>query len=370
MPKTVKPDHALFLTTLALVVLGVIMVFSSSAVIAKARYGDAMFFSFRQLLAGSLGLAAMFVIMKVDYHVYRKPAFVFSALAVAVGLCFVVFFLPEVRHTHRWIQLPGFSFQPSEMAKVVLIVFLAYFLEKRKGQINEWTTLIPIGVIVGILAGLVVLQKDLGTALALMITAVVLLYVSGLNMKWIGIATLFAVPIGAIAFYFLVFLEPFRWKRILTFLNPDADPLGSGFQIRQSLTAVGTGGLHGLGYGEGVQKLFYLPDAHTDFIFAVIGEELGLIGTVTVLLLFGLFLWRGLRASVSAPDLFGFYLALGITMTVCVQAFINMSVVLGMVPNKGIPLPFLSYGGSSFVVMLVSVGILLNVSLQSRRVGP
>jgi len=370
MPRTLKPDHALFLTTLALVVLGVIMVFSSSAVIAKARYGDATFFSFRQLMAGSLGLAAMFVLMKVDYHVYKKPAFVFSALALVVGLCLFVFFLPATRNTHRWIQLPGLSFQPSELAKLVLIVFLAYFLERRKGRINEFFTLAPVGVIVGLLAGLIVLQKDLGTALALVMTTTVLMYVSGLNMKWIGIGTLFAIPLGSIAFYFLVFLEDFRWKRILAFVNPEADPLGYGFQILQSLTAVGTGGLSGLGYMEGRQKLFYLPDAHTDFIFAVIGEELGLIGTITVLLLFGLFLWRGLRASMNAPDLFGFYLALGITMTICVQAFINMSVVLGIVPNKGIPLPFLSYGGSSFVVMLISVGILLNVSLQSRRVGP
>jgi cell division protein FtsW len=312
----------------------------------------------------------MFVIMKVDYHVFRKPAFVFSMLAVVVGLCLFVFFLPATGNTHRWIRLPGLSFQPSELAKLGLIVFLAYFLEKRKGQINERLTLVPVGVIVGLLAALIVLQKDLGTAVALLITAAVLMYVSGLNMKWIGIATLFAIPLGLIAFYFLVFLVPYRWNRILAYLNPEADPLGNGFQILQSLTAVGTGGLHGLGYGEGVQKLFYLPAAHTDFIFAVIGEELGLIGTLTVLLLFGLFLWRGLRASVSAPDLFGFYLALGITMTVCVQAFINMSVVLGIVPNKGIPLPFLSYGGSSFVVMLISVGILLNVSLQSRRLGP
>jgi cell division protein FtsW len=370
MPKMQKTDHALFLTTLALVVMGVIMVFSASAVIAKAKYGDAMFFSFKQLMAGSLGLAAMFVIMKVDYHVYRKPAFVFSMLAVVVGLCIFVFFLPATGNTHRWIRLPGVSFQPSELAKLALIVFLAYFLEKRKGRINERLTLIPVGVIVGVLSILIVLQRDLGTALALLITAAVLLYVSGLNMKWIGIAALAAIPLGSIAFYFLVFLVPYRWNRILAYLDPEADPLGNGFQILQSLTAVGTGGLHGVGYGEGVQKLFYLPAAHTDFIFAVIGEELGLIGTLTVLMLFGLFLWRGLRASVGAPDLFGFYLALGITMTVCIQAFINMSVVLGIVPNKGIPLPFLSYGGSSFVVMLVAVGILLNVSLQSRRVGP
>jgi cell division protein FtsW len=309
-------------------------------------------------------MAILFVIMKLDYHVYKKPAVVFTALSAAIGLCVLVFFLPARQQTHRWITLPGLSFQPSEMAKLALVAFLAYSLEKRKGRVNEVGTLVPVGVIVAMLAGLILLQKDLGTALALVITTAVLLYVAGLNMKWIGVSALAAVPLGYVAFYFLVFLVPYRWKRILAFWNPEADPLGYGFQILQSLTAVGTGGIHGLGYMESKQKLFYLPAAHTDFIFAVIGEELGLIGTGLVLSLFALFLWRGLRASKRAPDLFGFYLALGITATVCVQAFINMSVVLGMVPNKGIPLPFLSYGGSSFVVMLAAVGILLNVSQQ------
>jgi cell division protein FtsW len=370
MPKTLKPDRSLFLTTLALVVLGLIMVFSASAVIAKARYGDATFFSFRQLMAGFLGLAFLFVIMKVDYHLYKKPAFIFTALALAITLCTVVFFLPATRNTYRWIQLPGLSFQPSELAKLVSIVFLAYFLEKRKGMINELSTLAPIGVMVGLLAGLVVLQKDLGTALALLATAAVLLYVSGLNMRWIGIATLFAIPVGAFAFYRLVYLKEWRWNRILAFWNPELDPQGISFQVRQSLIAVGSGGLNGQGYMEGKQKLFYLPDAHTDFLFAVIGEELGLIGTLMVLLLFGVFFWRGLRAAFHSPDGFGFYLALGITMMISLQALINMSVVLKLVPNKGIPLPFLSYGGSSLVMMLIAVGILLNVSQQSRRVGP
>jgi cell division protein FtsW len=217
-------------------------------------------------------------------------------------------------------------------------------------------------VIVATIAGLIVLQNDLGTALALLATTAILLYVAGLKMKWIGLSALAALPVGYVAFYFLVFLVPYRWDRILAYWNPEAYPNDKGYQILQSLTAVGTGGFHGLGYMEGKQKLFYLPDAHTDFIFAVIGEEFGLIGTILVLTMFGLFLWRGLRVSSRAPDAFGFYLALGITVTICVQAFLNMSVVLGLVPNKGIPLPFLSYGGSSFVVMLTAVGILLNVS--------
>lgn len=369
MPRTLKPDHALFLITLTLVLLGVAMVFSASTVIAKERYGDANYFWIRQLIAGALGMAILFVIMKLDYHVYQRPAFVFGMLSVVIGLCMVVFFLPPIRGTYRWIQFPGMSFQPSELAKLALVAFLAYFLEKRRGRINEVQTLVPVGVIVAAVAGLIILQRDLGTALALMVTAAILLYTAGLRMKWIGVAALAAAPVGYVAFYFLVFLVPYRWNRIVTFWNPDADPSGAGFQMRQSLIAVGTGGFDGRGFMEGVQKLFYLPDAHTDFIFAVIGEEFGLLGTLFVLSMFGVFLWRGLRASSRAPDLFGFYLALGITVTVCVQAFLNMSVVLGIVPNKGIPLPFLSYGGSSFVVMLTAVGILLNVSQQGDSGG-
>jgi cell division protein FtsW len=342
--------------------LGVAMVFSASAVTAKDRFGDANLFWVRQLMAGGLGLAILFLIMKLDYHVYQRPAFIFSLLSAVIGLCVVVFFMPETRGTHRWIVLPGLSFQPSEMAKLGLVAFLAYFLDKRRGRINEVQTLVPIGVIVATIAGLIVLQNDLGTALALLATTAILLYVAGLKMKWIGLSALAALPVGYVAFYFLVFLVPYRWDRILAYWNPEAYPNDKGYQILQSLTAVGTGGFHGLGYMEGKQKLFYLPDAHTDFIFAVIGEEFGLIGTILVLTMFGLFLWRGLRVSSRAPDAFGFYLALGITVTICVQAFLNMSVVLGLVPNKGIPLPFLSYGGSSFVVMLTAVGILLNVS--------
>jgi cell division protein FtsW len=367
MPKTVKADHALFLTTLALSVLGVAMVFSASTVWAAERVGDANYFWLRQVLSGSLGMAILFVLMKLDYHNYQKPAFIFSLLSLVVGLCVFVFFLPANRNTHRWIQFSGISFQPSEMAKIALVAFLAYFLDKRKGRINEPSTLVPIGVIVATFAGLILLQRDLGTALALIVTTAILLYMAGLNMKWIGVTSLAALPLGSIAFYLFVYKVQYRWERILAYWNPEAYPKSSAYQIIQSILAVGTGGLNGVGYMESKQKLFYLPDPHTDFIFAVIGEELGLIGTCLVLTLFGIFLWRGLRAARRAPDLFGFYMALGITMTICVQAFLNMSVVLGIVPNKGIPLPFLSYGGSSFVLMLAAVGILLNVSQQGDR---
>jgi cell division protein FtsW len=362
MARKLKPDWVLFVITLSLVIFGVVMVFSSSVVLAKADYGDPNYFSFKQIVAAVVGLALMFIVMKVDYHVYQKPAVVFTLLSMAVALLVIVFFFAKTRHTHRWIPLPFLSFQPSELAKLAVIFFLAYFLEKRKDHINNLQfTLAPISIIVGVLAGLIVSEPDLGTAVAMLLTVCALLFAAGLELRWFAIPAVLSVP----AFYVFVYLTPWRWDRIMVFLHPDSDPSGAGWHVKQSLVTVGSGGVFGLGYMEGKQKLFFLPDGHTDFIFAVIGEELGLIGACAVLVLFLVFLWRGLRASAKAPDRFGFYLALGITMMVSIQAFINMSVVLALVPTKGIPLPFLSYGGSSFVVMLAAVGILLNVSQQS-----
>jgi cell division protein FtsW len=363
MAKKLRPDSMLFLVTLILVIFGVVMVFSSSAIMAKVIYGDPNYFSFKQMMAAMLGLAVMFIVMKVDYHQYRKPAIVFSLLALAVVLLAAVYFLPVHKDTYRWIRLPGISFQPTELAKLACVFFLAYFLDKRKGQINNFQfTIAPVAIIVGILGALIVMEPDLGTVVAMVLTAAILMFVAGLDMRWFTLSAALMPP----AFYFFVYRYPYRWDRIMAFLHPDANPRGISYHINQSLISVGSGGFFGLGYMEGKQKLFFLPEAHTDFIFAVIGEELGLIGTCVILALFIVFLWRGLRTCLNAPDPFGFYLALGITMMVCVQAFINMSVVLALVPTKGIPLPFLSYGGSSFVVMLAAVGILLNVSQQSN----
>src|ERR1043165_355051 len=297
------------------------MVFSSSAIVAKERFGNPNYFSLKQLISATLGLAVMFVLMKIDYHKYRHPLIVFSALAIVVTLLLLVFFLAAAVNTHRWIQFSGFSVQPSEMAKLALIFFLAYFLEKRKGNVNDVAfTLVPVAVIVALLAGLIVLQPDLGTAVSLVAISVALLFVAGLDLRWIAASIILGLPL----FYVLVFRVKYRRDRILAFMNPWEEPLGRGFQIIQSLLSVASGGVAGLGYMEGKQKLFYLPEAHTDFIFAVVGEELGLIGTCAVLSLFALFFWRGVRAAMNAPDLFGFYLGLGITTMICVQAFINI----------------------------------------------
>ena len=361
MALKLKSDWSLFVVTLLLVLTGVVMVFSSSAVLSKEWYGDPNHFALRHVVAVFLGLVSMFVLMKVNYHRYRDPAVVFSLLSVVTVLLVVAFLMPSAANTHRWIRSGGLSFQPAELGKLALIVFMSYFLEKRKGRVNELGfTLIPVGAVNLLFAGLIVLQPDLGTALSMLIVVGILLFVSGLSFRWFALAGALSVPV----LYVLIVLVPWRWERIISFWDPYADPFGAGFQLIQSWVAMGTGGVAGVGFMEGQQKLFYLPEPHTDFIYAVVGEEWGLIGTVLVLVLFGLFLWRGLRGAVRAPDAFGFYLALGITMMIGVQAFVNMSVVLGMLPTKGIPLPFISYGGSSFLIMLAAVGILMNVSQQ------
>ena len=361
MALKLKSDWSLFVVTLSLVLTGVLMVFSSSAVLSKEWYGDPNHFALRHVVAVFLGLVSMFVLMKVNYNRYRDPAVVFSLLSVVTVLLVVAFLMPSTANTHRWIRFGGLSFQPAELGKLALIVFVSYFLEKRKGRVNELGfTLIPVGAVSLLFAGLIVLQPDLGTALSMLIVVGILLFVSGLSFRWFALAGALSVPV----LYVLIVLVPWRWERIISFWDPYADPFGAGFQLIQSWVAMGTGGVAGVGFMEGQQKLFYLPEPHTDFIYAVVGEEWGLIGTVLVLVLFGLFLWRGLRGAVRAPDAFGFYLALGITMMIGVQAFVNMSVVLGMLPTKGIPLPFISYGGSSFLIMLAAVGILMNVSQQ------
>jgi cell division protein FtsW len=303
------------------------------------------------------------VAMRVDYRRYKNPALVFSSLGITTLLLISVFFLDRTHNTHRWIHAGGFSFQPSELAKPLLILFLAYFLEGRVKTMDDWrNTLAPAAVPVLLLLGLIVLQPDLGTAIACAGIAACILYVAGMRLRYFG----YAFGAALVPLYFLIFHVSWRRDRILAFLNPYADRQGTGFHIIQSLIAVGTGGITGTGLMEGKQKLFYLPEPHTDFIFAVTAEELGLVGAMFVVSLFAIFLWRGMRASWRTADVFGRYLAVGITSMVVLQAFINISVVLGMMPTKGIPLPLVSYGGSSLFVTLACVGVLLNITKQAE----
>jgi len=363
MAKRVCVDRWLFTVTMLLVFVGLVMVFSASAVMARERFGSEYAFLSKQLIWAVAGLLAMVVTMRVDYRRYKHPALVFSLMGVTTLLLISVFFLDRSHNTHRWIHLGGFSFQPSELAKPILILFLAYFLESRAKTIDDVrNTLVPAAAPILVFLGLIVLQPDLGTAIACAGIAACVLYVAGMRMRYFG----YAFAASLLPLYFLIFHVAFRRDRILAFLNPYADRQRAGFHIIQSLIAVGTGGVTGLGLMEGKQKLFYLPEPHTDFIFAVTAEELGLLGSLFIVSLFAIFLWRGMRVSWRTNDLFGRYLAVGITSMVVLQAFINMSVVLGMMPTKGIPLPLVSYGGSSLFVTLACVGVLLNITKQAE----
>jgi len=363
MAKRVSVDRWLFTVTMLLVFVGLVMVFSASAVMARERFGSEYAFLSKQLIWAGAGLAAMVVTMRLDYRRYKHPALVFSLMGLTTLLLISVFFLDRSHNTHRWIHAGGFSFQPSELAKPVLILFLAYFLETRAKTMDDVrNTLVPAAAPVLVFLGLIVLQPDLGTAIACAGIAACVLYVAGMRMRYFG----YAFAASLVPLYFLIFHVSFRRDRILAFLNPYADRQKAGFHIIQSLIAVGTGGLTGVGLMEGKQKLFYLPEPHTDFIFASMAEELGLVGSLFVVTMFAIFLWRGMRASWRTEDLFGRYLAVGITSMVVLQAFINISVVLGMMPTKGIPLPLVSYGGSSLFVTLACVGVLLNITKQAE----
>ena len=366
MPRPLQTDRWMFCATVAMCLVGAVMVFSASAVTARDQYGNGYHFLLRQLLWLAMGLGGMMLVMNFDYRRLRRPEVIFTGLFVVLVMLIGAFFLDKSHATHRWIRLGPASLQPSELAKLAVIFYLAWFLELRRRPesygINDWKhTIIPALGPVLLLVGLVVVEPDLGTAVEIFIIAVAMLYVAGLDGKYILGAGLAAIPIV----YLLIVRVSYRYDRVMAFLNPTSDPQGRGFQLLQSLIAVGSGGFTGVGLMESKQKLFYLPEAHTDFIFAVLCEELGFIGGALVVALFAIYGWRGMRSAFKTSDEFGRFAALGITVMVLSQALINLGVVLGMMPTKGIPLPFISYGGSSLLVMLVATGVLLNISQQA-----
>ncbi len=362
MAKRISVDKPLFAVTLLLVFFGLVMVFSASAVMAQERFGSPYTFVIKQTLWAIAGLLAMLATMNIDYRRYKHPAVVFSFLALTTLLLIAVLFLDRTHNTHRWIRFGGFSFQPSELAKPAIILFLAYFLEKRLKEMDDWRhTLLPAAIPTVLFAALIVKEPDLGTAIACVAITATILFVAGMNVRYFG----YALAASILPLYFLIFRVSWRYDRILAFLNPYSDPQGRGFHIIQSLIAVGTGGFNGVGLMEGKQKLFYLPEPHTDFIFAVTAEEFGLLGSLVVLALFGVFLQRGLKTAFNTRDNYTRLLAIGITAMVIVQALVNISVVLSLMPTKGLPLPFVSYGGSSLFITLASVGVLLNITKQA-----
>ena len=359
MARKLKSDKVLFVTTVLLVFAGVVMVYSASAIMAQQKYHDGYHFLLRQVMWAALGLGALSLVMRVDYRVYRQPIVIWTTLGVVgLGLMAVLLSAP-INGTRRWFGFGGFGIQPSELAKLAIVLFTAALLEKRMARINDVRyALMPVGIVVGLAVALILAEPDFGTSVSILLVVGLMVIAAGLNWRYIAALLLTAAP----AIWLLIWLAPYRMRRFTIFMDPESDPRGTGFQILQSLIAVGTGGVSGRGLMQGVQKLFFLPEAHTDFIYAVIAEELGLIGAVLVLAAFVVIAWRGLRIASRAPDPFAAFIAIGLTGMVAVQALINISVVVALMPTKGIPLPFVSSGGSSLVISLIGIGILLNVS--------
>ncbi|HKG61153.1 MAG TPA: putative lipid II flippase FtsW [Pyrinomonadaceae bacterium] len=359
MARKLAPDKWLFAATVGLALFGVVMVYSASAVLAQKQNGNQFHYVLKQGVWVAIGFVVMLLAMQFNYQQLKNRRIVYALLIICTVGLISVFGFSSVNGAHRWIKLPGVSLQPSEVSKLSLIIFLAYFLEKRAGEEGDfWRTFVPCGFVTGWLAALVVVEPDFGTAMMLVLIFTVVIFTAGARVRHLALAAAPALVVAA----GLLILVPWRLKRLMTFLDPWADQQGGGFQVVQSLIAIGSGGTNGLGFAQGKQKMLFLPFAHSDFIFAVVGEELGLVGAIAVVLVFALFLWRGVRTALLAPDRFGMLLSLGIVTSIVTQALFNISVVLSLVPTKGIPLPFISYGGSSLVPTLAAVGILLNVS--------
>lgn len=357
MAKKLAVDKVLFTTIVLLLSFGLVMVYSASAPLARGEGAWNPFLA-KQGVAAGLGLVLMISLMYLDYRHLRKPVVIYSLLGAVLTLLVAVLFAPELNATRRWLFVAGTSVQPSELAKLALIPFLAYLIEKREEQVSTASYLMPAMLCTALLSGLILLQPDMGTAVLLGATAFLMTFLAGLSTRYLMCSLAVVPPLIA----GLVWMEPYRRERLFTFLDPEKDPLGSGFQALQSLIAVGSGGVFGLGAGKSVQKLYFLPHPESDFIFSIVAEELGMIGSLLVVAAFGVLAWRGILAGLRAPDVFGRYLGWGLTGVLVLQALINVSVTIALLPTKGIPLPFISYGGSSLVVTLCACGVLLNVS--------
>jgi cell division protein FtsW len=372
MAQRVKTDWTLLATIGVLVVFGLVMLFSASSVMSQEKYKSSWHLVSRQFL-WAVGAAVVLLFCKTrDYRIFQKPSWAFVSVGVTLLLLVFVYFADP--RFHRWLRIGPISLQPSELAKPALILFLAYCLTMRSRSVNDWHTLAQATLALGLLAGAVV-AADLGTAFVLVVTAVVVFFVAGLEKRYFAAALIVGLLCAAGA----VAVKPYRIVRVFGFFDPEysiLEPEGKlrkyierspyakdpGYHVRQSKIAVGSGGATGRGLMDGKQKLYYLPEAHTDFIYAVVGEELGLLGCLGVLMCFLVILWRGLRLCWVATDDFARYLALGVTTAIVVQAMVNMSVVLDLAPTKGLPLPMISQGGSSLLSTLTSLGLLLSVS--------
>ena len=351
-------DKALFVITVILLAVGFIMVSSSSAVMANQKYHQSLHFFIQQIIGAATGIALIVFLLSVRKPFYQNAYFVYGLLALSVFLLAACFLMPPISRVSRWVILFGIRFQPSELAKVSLVLYLAYFLEQKKHRLHEWRVLFQPIAIMGLVTLLILKEPDYGTALLLFAICSLMLCLGGVKFRYL--AALGAVALAVFALY--LFSARYRVERVTSFMSPDKDIRGKGFQPYQSKLAVGSGGLLGVSLGESKQKLYFLPYAHTDFIYAILGEEFGLLGTLTILGLFLAFLWRGLVVGSRAPTPAAQLLAVGLTLVVCVQALLNITVVLGMGPAKGVPLPLISFGRSSLVCTLAAIGIILNIS--------
>lgn len=358
------PDVWILISTLLLLTIGVVMVYSASAVIAYHEFGDYFYYLKRQLLFAVLGIIAMFFTMNMDYHVWKKYAKIGLIICFALLIIVLIPGIGVIRGGARsWLGIGSFGIQPSEFMKMGMILFLAKLLSDQQSQITSFTKgLLPPLVLVGVAFGFIMLQPDLGTGAVMVGASLLVIFTAGARILHLSF-----LAIGGIAgFVGLILAAPYRLQRITAFLDPWQDPLGAGYQAIQSLYAIGPGGLVGLGLGMSRQKYSYLPEPQTDFIFSIIAEELGFIGGMVVLLLFLILVWRGMRTAITAPDTFSSLVAVGIVGMVAVQVIINIGVVIGLMPVTGITLPLISAGGSSLTLMLTSIGILLNISRYAR----
>lgn len=356
---------SIFAATTVLIAVGVVMIYSTSAIYAYENLGDSLFFLKRHLLYMAAGIPAMFFSMSFDYRALKR----YSRILILISAIFLLLVLipklgTEVGGARRWFRVHGFSFQPSELAKMTLIIYMADFLTRKGPAINDiGKSLLPLAAVVGTIAGLILAQPDLGTVILVCVLTLLLLFSANLRSSYIIGLFLASLPL----FYVLVLSVPYRLNRIKVFLNPWQDPKGTGFQMIQSLTAIGSGGILGVGLGMSKQKLFYLPEAHTDFIFSIIAEELGLLGSLSITVLFFVLIWQGMRIVFKAEDLFGRFLSLGVVSMIALEVLINIGVTIGAIPTKGLPLPFVSYGGTALFFHMMAVGLLLNVAKKTTR---
>jgi cell division protein FtsW len=358
MARKLKSDKLLFTAMLLLVCTSIVMVYSASAVIMTERQSPYLLLS-KQAAWILIGLSLVPIVMRIDYRCYRQPLVIWAGLGITAAGLLIVLFSSPVNGARRWLHVGPLGVQPSELAKIVVIMFTAALLERRMDRINEPAySLLPIGIVTGAIVGLILVEPDLGTAVSVLVIAIAMVFAAGISYRYVVSLALVSLP----ALYLVVMFSPYRAQRMMSFLDPWADAQGAGYQAIQSMIAVGTGGFFGRGLMGGLQKLYYLPEPHNDFIYAVIAEELGLIGATTVLICFCVIAWRGLRTAARAPDRFGALLAVGLTAMIAFQALLNISVVIGLAPTKGIPLPFVSAGGSSLLINLLGMAILLNVS--------